>query len=210
MSDTAILIVVGDSVMLICGRIVHSNEPDARSAFVIDNQGYRANVGMVIFTHNSQLFWARRYGQHSWQFPQGGIQANETPEHAMYRELFEEVGLNDQDVKLIAIHPKWLRYKIPKHLVRWDSHPVCLGQKQKWFLLKLEENGASKINFGLEGHPEFDDWNWVNYWYPIRQVVAFKREVYRRVLKDFSHFVFEPKTIKSFRRREMKKTGKGC
>ena len=82
---------------------------------------------------NMVRFWARRHGQHSWQFPQGGIHEGESPEEAMYRELFEEVGLKPNDVKLLTTHKQWLKYKIPKHLVRWDSEPVCFGQKQNGF-----------------------------------------------------------------------------
>ena len=119
---------------------------------MIDNEGYRANVGMVICTQDGNVFWARRHGQHSWQFPQGGIDTNETPEQAMYRELFEEVGLKKNDVTLLATHRQWLKYNIPKHLVRWDDEPVCIGQKQKWFLLQLAPHNVKKIELDRNGH----------------------------------------------------------
>lgn len=151
---------------------------------MIDGDGYRPNVGIIICNRRGQVLWAKRCGQHSWQFPQGGLDEGETPEQAMYRELHEEVGLKPQDVKILAITRQWLRYKLPKRLVRWDSKPVCLGQKQKWFLLQLEGE-ESNIHFDVSGHPEFDDWRWVSYWYPVRQVVAFKRDVYRRALTEF-------------------------
>ena len=104
---------------------------------MIDAEGFRANVGIVICNELGQVFWARRYGQHSWQFPQGGIDENETAEQTMYRELYEEVGLQPEDVKILAVTKNWLRYKLPKRLVRQGSNPVCIGQKQKWFLLQL-------------------------------------------------------------------------
>jgi putative (di)nucleoside polyphosphate hydrolase len=132
--------------------------------------------------------WARRYGQHSWQFPQGGINPGESPEQAMYRELFEEVGLSRKDVRILASTRNWLRYKLPKRLVRWDTKPVCIGQKQKWFLLQLVGND-SDINMQTSSTPEFDGWRWVSYWYPVRQVVSFKRDVYRRVMKEFASVV---------------------
>ena len=157
---------------------------------MIDTDGYRPNVGIIICNKNGQVLWAKRFGQHSWQFPQGGIKEGETPEAAMYRELHEEVGLKPKHVKIIASTRQWLRYKLPKRLVRWDSPaPVCIGQKQRWFLLQLiaEEN---QIGFESCGHPEFDDWRWVTYWYPVRQVVSFKREVYRRALAEFCHSTF--------------------
>lgn len=151
---------------------------------MIDDDGYRPNVGIVICNRQGQVLWARRYGQHSWQFPQGGINPGESAEQAMYRELFEEVGLRKKDVRILAFTRSWLRYKLPKRLVRWDTKPVCIGQKQKWFLLQLMSN-ESDINMQRSGTPEFDGWRWVSYWYPVRQVVSFKRDVYRRVMKEF-------------------------
>lgn len=112
----------------------------------------------------------------------------ESPEQAMYRELFEEVGLQRKDVRLLASTRNWLRYKLPKRLVRWDTKPVCIGQKQRWFLLQLQCNEAD-INVQRSKSPEFDGWRWVSYWYPVRQVVSFKREVYRRVMKEFAPVV---------------------
>jgi len=155
---------------------------------VIDDDGYRPNVGIVICNRQGQVLWARRYGQHSWQFPQGGINPGESPEQAMYRELYEEVGLQRKDVRLLASTRNWLRYKLPKRLVRWDTKPVCIGQKQRWFLLQLQCNDAD-INVQRSKSPEFDGWRWVSYWYPVRQVVSFKREVYRRVMKEFAPVV---------------------
>ncbi|MFC3031874.1 RNA pyrophosphohydrolase [Pseudoalteromonas fenneropenaei] len=154
---------------------------------MIDAEGFRANVGIVICNNQGQVFWARRYGQHSWQFPQGGVDDGETPEQTMYRELREEVGLNPEDVEIVASSKHWLRYKLPKRLIRRDSSPVCIGQKQKWFLLKLRCKDED-VNLLHTHHPEFDDWRWVSYWYPVRQVVSFKRDVYRRVMKEFAPF----------------------
>ncbi len=155
---------------------------------MIDDDGYRPNVGIVICNRQGQVLRARRYGQHSWQFPQGGINPGESPEQAMYRELYEEVGLQRKDVRLLASTRNWLRYKLPKRLVRWDTKPVCIGQKQRWFLLQLQCNDAD-INVQRSKSPEFDGWRWVSYWYPVRQVVSFKREVYRRVMKEFAPVV---------------------
>jgi len=106
----------------------------------------------------------------------------------MYRELFEEVGLHRKDVRILASTRNWLRYKLPKRLVRWDTKPVCIGQKQKWFLLQLMCNDAD-INVQRSSTPEFDGWRWVSFWYPVRQVVSFKRDVYRRVMKEFAGVV---------------------
>ncbi|QPG05319.1 RNA pyrophosphohydrolase [Salinimonas marina] len=151
---------------------------------MIDADGFRANVGIVICNKMGQVFWARRYGQHSWQFPQGGIDEGETAEQAMYRELHEEVGLRPKDVTILGVTRNWLRYKLPKRLIRQGSNPVCIGQKQKWFLLQLDCQ-ETDVDVLKTGHPEFDDWRWVSYWYPVRNVVSFKRDVYRKVMKEF-------------------------
>lgn len=155
---------------------------------MIDAEGFRPNVGIVICNHKGQVFWARRYGQHSWQYPQGGIDEGETPEQTMYRELEEEVGLTPDDVEILAVSKNWLRYRLPKRLIRRESMPVCIGQKQKWFLLRLRCK-ESDVDLLKTSHPEFDDWRWVSYWYPIRNVVSFKRDVYRRAMKEFASIV---------------------
>ena len=152
---------------------------------MIDADGFRANVGIVICNHKGQVFWARRYRQNSWQYPQGGIDQGESPEQAMFRELNEEVGLEPKDVEILAVTRNWLRYKLPKRLIRRESKPLCIGQKQKWFLLRLKCK-PEDIDLLKTDHPEFDDWRWVSYWYPVRQVVSFKREVYRRAMTEFA------------------------
>ena len=152
---------------------------------MIDSDGFRANVGIIICNRSGQVMWARRFGQHSWQFPQGGVDEGESAEEAMYRELYEEVGLKPEHVQILASTRSWLRYRLPKRLIRQDSKPVCIGQKQKWFLLQLKSS-ENAIDLNACGHPEFDDWRWVSYWYPVRQVVSFKREVYRKVMKEFA------------------------
>lgn len=169
---------------------------------MIDAEGYRANVGIVICNRHGQVLWARRHGQHSWQFPQGGIDEGETADETLFRELFEEVGLTEKDVEILCFTRNWYRYRLPKRLIRQDSSPVCIGQKQKWYLLRLtcEE---SQVNLHRSNHPEFDEWRWVSYWYPVRQVVSFKREVYRKVMKEFAPVAMP------FRRRDKRKRRKG-
>lgn len=148
---------------------------------MIDSEGFRANVGIVITNTHGQVLWARRYSQNAWQFPQGGLDKGESPKQAMYRELYEEVGLKPEDVKILKQTDDWYRYKLPEKYIRQGSKPLCIGQKQKWFLLKLvgDEN---KIRFDCGSKPEFDHWRWVNYWYPLRSVIDFKREVYHQAL----------------------------
>ncbi len=152
---------------------------------MIDSDGFRPNVGIVIANECGQVLWARRVGQDAWQFPQGGINDGESPEQALFRELYEEVGLEEQDVEILACTRGWLRYRLPQRLIRHGNRPVCIGQKQKWFLLRMR-GSESKISFDCGHKPEFDYWQWVSYWYPLGQVVSFKREVYRRAMKELA------------------------
>ena len=153
---------------------------------MIDVDGYRANVGIVLCNTDGQVMWAKRSGQDAWQFPQGGISANEDPEQAMFRELWEETGLQAEHVSVLAATNSWLRYKLPKRLVRRDSMPRCIGQKQLWYLLKLDATEES-FNLAATEKPEFDHWKWVDYWYPVDNVVFFKRRVYQCALAQLEY-----------------------
>ena len=150
---------------------------------MIDSDGFRPNIGIVICNRVGQLLWAKRAGESGWQFPQGGIKKRETLEQALYRELNEEVGLAVEDVRILHQTDDWLHYRLPKNFVRHHKNPLCIGQKQKWFLLSLESND-SKVRLTKSGQPEFDEWRWVSYWYPLHQVIEFKRDVYRKALKE--------------------------
>jgi putative (di)nucleoside polyphosphate hydrolase len=148
---------------------------------VIDADGYRANVGIILCNPQGKVMWARRVGQDAWQFPQGGIGGSENPEDAMYRELWEETGLLKKHVSVLASTNSWLRYKLPKRLVRKNTEPRCIGQKQIWYLLHLDSD-ESEFDLGASRKPEFDHWEWVDYWYPVNNVVFFKRRVYQCAL----------------------------
>jgi len=102
---------------------------------VIDSEGYRANIGIVIANEKKQILLAKRYKQDAWQLPQGGIDKGETELEALYRELEEEVGLAPEQVSLLAKTPKWLRYELPLEHIRRKQKPTCIGQKQVWYLL---------------------------------------------------------------------------
>jgi putative (di)nucleoside polyphosphate hydrolase len=150
---------------------------------VIDADGFRPNVGIILANDQAQVLWAKRVGQDAWQFPQGGVDADESPEQAMFRELKEEIGLDPSDVEVIACTRGWLRYRLPKRMIRYHSKPLCIGQKQKWFLLRIRSDDTA-VCFDHCAKPEFDGWRWVSYWYPLGQVISFKREVYRSALKE--------------------------
>lgn len=168
--------------------IIMSNSPvrRGRSRDEIDASGYRPNVGIILANPLGQLFWARRIGrQEAWQFPQGGIQRGESPEQALFRELHEEIGLEPNDVRILACTYGWLHYRLPKRLVRNQPDSHFVGQKQKWFLLMMQSE-ESRVRVDHSRHPEFSQWRWVSYWHPLSRVVEFKREVYRRALHELS------------------------
>lgn len=161
----------------------------------IDKHGFRPNVGIVLTQFRSgcapenKVLWARRVGGFdAWQFPQGGIHANESPEDAVFRELYEEIGLSADAVRVLGKTEDWLRYRLPKHMRRSNSTPGFVGQKQKWFLLELLAPEES-ISLDLSDKPEFDYWQWVSYYYPIGQVVDFKEDVYRRALVELAQYL---------------------
>lgn len=148
---------------------------------MVDPDGYRPNVGIVLMHGDGRLFWARRVNRDGWQFPQGGMNTDETPLEAMFRELREETGLLPEHVDVLGSTPGWLRYRLPRRCVRRGNRPVCIGQKQVWFLLRLT-GGEHEVKLDLTEKPEFDSWRWVDFWYPAEHVVSFKREVYVRAL----------------------------
>lgn len=157
---------------------------------MIDREGYRPNVGIILCNAHNQVFWGKRVNQHAWQFPQGGINAGETPEQAMFRELEEEVGLQPAHVRILGRTREWLRYDVPAHWTRRDSRGMYRGQKQIWFLLRLTGRDCD-VSLRASGHPEFDAWRWNEYWVSMESVVDFKREVYRLALEELERYLLK-------------------
>jgi putative (di)nucleoside polyphosphate hydrolase len=150
---------------------------------MIDRDGYRPNVGIILCNTHNKVFWGKRIREHSWQFPQGGIKQGETPEQAMYRELTEEVGLLAEHVRILGRTKEWMRYEVPTHWVKREWRGSYKGQKQIWFLLRLVGRD-SDVSLRASTHPEFDAWRWNDYWVPLEGVIEFKREVYRQALNE--------------------------
>jgi len=156
---------------------------------IIDRDGFRANVGIVLMSQEGRLFIGHRAGGRGWQFPQGGMSRGESGEESVFRELREEIGLGHEDVQILGRTRHWLRYRLPPRYVRRNVQPLCLGQKQHWFLLRLRQQEVS-FRFDMTAQPEFDRWRWVDYWQPIREVIYFKRAVYSRALHELGTVAF--------------------
>jgi putative (di)nucleoside polyphosphate hydrolase len=156
---------------------------------MLDREGYRPNVGIILVNSKKQVFWGKRIREHSWQFPQGGIKYGETPEQAMLRELHEEIGLRPEHVKIVARTRHWLRYDVPDHWIRREWRGSYKGQKQIWFLLKLVGRDTD-VSLRASDHPEFDAWRWSDYWIPLDCVIEFKREVYKQALAELARHLF--------------------
>jgi putative (di)nucleoside polyphosphate hydrolase len=155
----------------------------------IDEQGFRANVGIILTDGQGRVLIAGRRGRAGWQFPQGGMRPEESEEEAMYHELNEEVGLQRSDVDMVGSTQGWLRYRLPKRFIRRECRPLCIGQKQRWFLLQLVSD-SDRLRFDLSDEPEFDRYRWVDYWRPVKEVVYFKRRVYVRALTELGPLAF--------------------
>jgi len=155
---------------------------------MLDREGFRPNVGIILLNQRNQVFWGKRIRSHSWQFPQGGIDRGETPEQAMYRELHEEVGLMPEHVSIVARTRDWLRYEVPDRFIRRDARGHYKGQKQIWYLLRLTA-GDWQLNLRATAHPEFDAWRWHDYWVPLDVVVEFKRGVYELALTELERYL---------------------
>lgn len=156
---------------------------------MLDREGYRPNVGIVLVNARNEVFWGKRVREHSWQFPQGGIKHGESPQQAMYRELYEEVGLRPEHVRILGRTRGWLRYDVPRHWLRREWRNSYRGQKQIWFLLRLVGRDCD-VCLRTSKHPEFDAWRWSDYWVPLEAVIDFKRQVYQQALSELSEVLF--------------------
>ncbi|MBL8481308.1 MAG: RNA pyrophosphohydrolase [Rhodocyclaceae bacterium] len=156
---------------------------------MLDRDGYRPNVGIILVNARNEVFWGKRIREHSWQFPQGGIKSGESPEQAMFRELQEETGLRPEHVKVLGRTRGWLRYDVPRQWVKREWRNTYRGQKQIWFLLRLVGRDCD-VCLRASDHPEFDAWRWSFYWVPLEAVIEFKRDVYQRALIELARVLF--------------------
>lgn len=156
---------------------------------MLDREGYRPNVGIILVNARNEVFWGKRIREHAWQFPQGGIKHGESPEQAMFRELHEEVGLRPEHVKILGRTRGWLKYDVPRHWVKREWRNTYRGQKQIWYLLRLVGRDTD-VSLRACTHPEFDAWRWSDYWIPLESVIEFKRQVYQQALLELSRILF--------------------
>ncbi len=110
-------------------------------------------------------------------------------EDSLFRELHEEIGLVSADVELAGRTAAWMRYKLPPRFIRRNRRPLCIGQKQRWFLLRVKRTDV-QFAFDSTSEPEFDQWRWADYWEPVREVIYFKRPVYQRALTELAPIAF--------------------
>jgi putative (di)nucleoside polyphosphate hydrolase len=155
---------------------------------MIDRDGYRPNVAIVLCNAKNEVFWGKRIKEHAWQFPQGGIKMGESPEDAMYRELEEETGLKREHVQILGRTKGWLHYHVPSHWIKREWRGTYKGQKQIWYLLRLVGRDHD-IRLRASTHPEFDAWRWHDYWVPLESVIEFKRDVYRQALQQLVRYL---------------------
>ena len=173
---------------------------------MLDKEGYRPNVGIILANQRNEVFWGKRVHQHAWQFPQGGIQAGETPLQAMYRELEEEIGLQRAHVRILGRTREWLRYEVPERWARRQRETkdaarqaaAYRGQKQIWYLLRMVGRDCD-VRLRASGHPEFDAWRWHDYWVPLETVIDFKREVYRQALIELHRYLLADRRARAGR-----------
>ena len=174
---------------------------------MLDRDGYRPNVGIILCNSHNQVFWGKRIREHAWQFPQGGINHGESPEQAMYRELMEEVGLAPKHVQILGRTRDWLRYEVPSSWIKREWRGSYKGQKQIWYLLRMVGRDTD-VSLRASEHPEFDAWRWSDYWVPLEDVIEFKREVYKLALNELStHLHHKVVDTKGLNNRSLNNTG---
>ena len=167
---------------------------------MLDENGYRYNVGIIIINDRKQVFWAKRNGKTAWQFPQGGIKKGEHVEQAMFRELKEETGIGNTDVKILGRTKNWLYYDVPKNLIKKENRSFYKGQRQIWFLLHFSGLDAN-ILFPKSRGSEFDAWKWIEFSDPPNMVISFKKHVYSSALLELAPIVFKSSKLETVKTR---------
>jgi putative (di)nucleoside polyphosphate hydrolase len=162
----------------------------------MSDKPYRPNVGVALFNAKGDVLIAHRFKDDGpeviypgleWQMPQGGIDPDEDPRKAVFRELWEETGVKNADY---LAETDWMTYEFPPY----DGPPHRLaqfrGQRQKWFALRFAgtESEIDPITPRNGQEPEFDEWRWERLDRVAALVVPFRKEIYQTVAKEFARF----------------------
>jgi putative (di)nucleoside polyphosphate hydrolase len=145
---------------------------------------YRKGAGIILLNKDKKVFVGKRNDavyQDAWQMPQGGINENEEPLQAAFRELKEEIGTNE--VNVLSEYPGWLKYNIPQEMTPKVWQGKFVGQEQKWYLMMFEGNDTS-ININTQA-PEFYDWKWESPENLVTIIIPFKKELYSKLVRYF-------------------------
>jgi putative (di)nucleoside polyphosphate hydrolase len=148
---------------------------------------YRPCVAIFLINKENRVFVGKRFNSiDSWQIPQGGIEiGKETLESAMFRELFEETGIESKFTEIIACYPHEIQYDIPNENLPKSWNGEFCGQKVICFFLRF--TGSDKdINLLASDHPEFSEFKWEEPRNIINNIVSFKKSMYEKILDYFS------------------------
>ena len=164
------------SAQAIQGQIKSPTKPDYL---------YRSGVGIMLINAKKEIFVGKRIDNNSdaWQMPQGGLDVGESEDVAMFRELKEETGIDESNIRVLKKSHGHHYYNLPYKLQKKFWGGKYLGQKQRWYLAEFIGD-ESAINIATE-HPEFSDWKWISGDVIISAIVGFKRELYEDVLNEF-------------------------
>jgi len=151
---------------------------------------YRRGVGVMLLNSEDKVFVGARIDNtdEAWQMPQGVIDKGEAdPWQTALRELEEETGILPSLVERITKCPERLKYELPRDLRAslWGGKYV--GQDQDWYLARFLGTDAD-VNIAT-AHPEFREWKWIEPDELPELIVPFKRDLYRRLLGEFSEYL---------------------
>lgn len=151
---------------------------------------YRPGVGIALFNQRGQVFVAQRIDNPgpAWQMPQGGIDKDEEPLQAAWREMREEIGTDR--ARYIGESKDWLQYDLPAELVPLIWKGRFRGQRQKWYAFRFLGEDRD-INIATE-EPEFSSWRWADLAELPDLIVPFKRQLYLDLAAELGPLVGRP------------------